>query len=315
MTFTFKLKGKDWIGLYLAVFGFYGIPLIANQFVARSMQHDPKNVLNLLLFFGLFAVTMLSILILITPILRRIIGNIYLGENSLKYSGKIGEFVLFNIGNLLLCLITLGIYFPWYLTKLWRYLLGKTTYNGNTFTFNGKGLHLLGLLIATVLFPMILYSVAIAFFAKGLNGNIAFIIVNQVVLIIIMVPYIYWIYKWMMNIGYKGYLIKWETQPIQAMVKLLKEILLTILTIGIYYPVALTKLYRYFIKLTTVSQQDVKKYSFNANFNYLSVWKIMWSQILLTIITLGIYGAWAYCKITALLVDNTSLIKTEGQLD
>lgn len=177
-----------------------------------------------------------------------------------------------------------------------------------------KGLHLLGLLAATLLFPMILYSTVVAFVAKGLNGNIAFIIINQIFVLLIMIPYIYWVYKWMMNISYKGYLIKWETRSIQSMVKILKEILLTILTIGIYYPVALTKLYEYFVKLTTASQQGNRVYSFNANYNYLSVWKTMWSQFLLTIITLGIYGAWAYCKVAKLILNNTSLIKAEEQI-
>lgn len=314
MTFSFKLKGKDWIGLYLAALAFYGIPAIAIQFISRKMQHDPQNFTNILYFFGLFAVMMFSLLILITPIIKRFIENIYLGDNSLKYSGKISEFVLLNIGNLLLCLITLGIYFPWYVTKLWRYILGRTSYNGNKFIFNGKGLHLLGLLLATIVFPMILYSIAISFFGKGLNDKLTFIVVNQIIVILIMIPYIYWVYKWMMNIGYKNYLIKWETNSIQSMVKILKEILLTILTIGIYYPVAVTKLYEYFIKLTTVSQQEIKVYSFNAKYNYLNIWKIMWSQILLSIITIGIYGAWAYCRIAKLIVDNTSMIKTEGQI-
>jgi len=43
----------------------------------------------------------------------------------------------------------------------------------------------------------------------------------------------------------------------------------------------------------------------------MSVWKTVWSPILLKIVNMGIYGAWAYCKVAALFVDNTSLITEE----
>jgi uncharacterized membrane protein YjgN (DUF898 family) len=159
---------------------------------------------------------------------------------------------------------------------------------------------------------MILYVLVIVFVVKGLNENAAFMVMNQVVLILIMTPHIYWVYKWTMNVSYKGYDIKWETNSIQSMAKILKELLLTLFSVGIYYPVAITKLDEYFVKLTKVSHQNVLRYSFRAKFNYLSVWKIMWTQFLLTIFTLGIYGAWAYCRVVKLMVDHTSLIKNEG---
>jgi hypothetical protein len=46
MNFSFRLKGKEFLGLYLAIFGFYLIPAIAIQFIAKGMQNDPKNLIN-----------------------------------------------------------------------------------------------------------------------------------------------------------------------------------------------------------------------------------------------------------------------------
>jgi hypothetical protein len=309
MNFSFTLKGRDWIGLYLAVFVFYFIPAIAMQFFARHMQKDPSNVMNLVVLFSLFIIMMLSMLILATPILNKIINSIHLNDRPLNYSGKIVEFVFLNIGGLLLCIITVGIYFPWYVTKLMRYLVGKTSYNNSNFIFNGKGLHLLGLLAATLLLPMILYSMVIACIGRGLNGGIFFAIFSQIIVFLVMIPYIYWIYKWMMNITYKEYLIKWDTIAIQSMGKILLEMVLTIITLGIYYPVAFAKLYQYFIRRTVICRQDIKTLALNAQFNFVNAWKIVWSQLLLTIVTCGIYGAWAYCRIIDLFISNTSLVK------
>jgi uncharacterized membrane protein YjgN (DUF898 family) len=309
MQLSFRLKGSDWIGLYLAAFVFYVGPLLAIQFVANNMERDPKNLTNLVWFFCLFALSMLSLLILATPILSRIVGGIRLGDTSLKYSGKTAGFVFLNIGNLLLSMVTLGIYFPWYLTRLWRYLVGRTSCGDQNFAFRGKGLHLLGILFATLVPPMVVYLIAVALLGKLMSGKVLVVVISQTILILLMIPYIYWVYKWTINIAYKGYLIRWETSAMESMAKILVEMLLTIVTIGIYYPVAITKLYQYFIARTVVTREGAKVYTFDAKFNYLSAWKTVWAQVILTIITCGIYGAWAYCKIANLFIGNTSLVK------
>jgi uncharacterized membrane protein YjgN (DUF898 family) len=309
--FSFKLKGSDWFGLYLAVIVFYIVPVVAMQLLGRAIKEDPGNISNMLAIFCLMVVMMLAILILATPILRKIIGGVCLNDQPFTYSGKTGEFVLLNIGRGLLSLITLGIYAPWYATRLLKYLAGRTSFHNASLSFNGKGFHLFGLLLATLVFPLIPYSVAVAAIGKGLIGNIWFAVVNQAVVVLILIPYMYFVYKWSVNAGYRGYSIRWETQALPSMGMILLQILLTIITLGIYYPVALAKIYAYFMSRTVAREQGSGGYSFNASFNYFGVWKTVWAQILLTVITCGIYGAWAYCRVIRVFVDNTSVKKLE----
>ncbi len=312
MNFSFKLKGSDWFGLYLAVIVFYFVPVVAMQLLARAMKEDPGNMSNLLAIFCLMVVMILAILFLATPILRKIIRGVCLNDQPFTYSGKTGEFVLLNIGRGLLSLITLGIYAPWYATRLLKYLAGRTSFQNTPLSFNGKGLHLFGLLLATLILPMLLCSVAIPLIIKGFAGNIWFAVVTQAVVVLILIPYMYFVYKWLVNAGYRGYSIRWETQALPSMGMILLQILLTIITLGIYYPVALAKIYAYFMNRTVARKQDSGGCSFNAGFKYFDVWKTVWAQILLTVITCGIYGAWAYCNVIRVFADNTSVKKLEA---
>ena len=312
MNFSFKLKGSDWFGLYLAVLVFYVVPVIVMQVLGRAMKENPGNMFNLLASFCLLAVMMVAILILATPILRKIIGGVCLNDQPFTYSGRTGEFVLLNIGRGLLSVITLGIYAPWYVTRLLKYLAGRTSFQNTSLSFNGKGLYLFGLLLATLILPMLLFSVAIPLIIKGFAGNIWFAVSIQAVVVLILIPYMYFVYKWSVNAGYRGYSIRWETQALPSMGMILLQILLTIITIGIYYPVALAKLYAYFMNRTIARKQGSVSYSFNASFNYFGIWKTVWTQILLTVITCGIYGAWAYCNVIRVFADNTSVKKLEA---
>src|SRR5271157_1938304 len=122
MAFSFRLKGKDWISLYLAVLVLYIIPTIAIQLLGKQVKNDPKNLINLLYMLCIFSFMLFSLLLLVTPVLKKIINNIYLNERPLKYSGDTAEFFFMNIGNILLSVITLSAYFPWYMTRLMKYL-------------------------------------------------------------------------------------------------------------------------------------------------------------------------------------------------
>jgi len=309
MNLSFKLTGKDWIGLYLAALVFYLVPIIGMQFLVR---HIPASTSSLAYAYGFLLFAMLSILILLTPILKKFIGRIYIEDKPLAYDGKIGRFVFLNIAYGLLAVITLFIYVPWSVAKVIGYMVGKTAYNGSNLSFNGKGSRLFVLLLLSLVLPMIVFSLATIPFAKDYAGNIGYFIVTQLITFIIIIPYIYYVYKWMVDISYKDYVMRWDTEALESMGTIAREILLSLITIGIYYPVACAKLYEYFVNRTVITQKDSRIFVFKAKFNYLEAWKVIWVQSLLTIITVGIYGAWAYCKIAALFVNNTSISQVKA---
>jgi len=309
MRLEFELKGKDWIGLYLSFLIFYFGPNIGMQILSRKMKSDPSDLAGSFLILLLFCIMVISALILFTPLMKIVVNNVKIGNDRLVYTGKIKDFLLLNTGNLLLSFITLGIYFPWYVKKLTDYIVKNIIFKEIKFIFAGRGLHLFGLLIVTLLIPMILYITGFVFLSKIYNTNRIFTSLSYVLVYVLMVPYCYYCYKWMVNIVYKNYKIRWSTSALSSMMVILRELCLTIITVFIYWPVAFSKLYQYFINRTVIEKERTILYSLKVKLDFFKVWKTIWGQVLLTIITFGIYGAWAYCNIIRLFINSTSIEK------
>ncbi len=89
----------------------------------------------------------------------------------------------------------------------------------------------------------------------------------------------------------------------------IREFFLTVITAGIYFPVAFAKIARLLTRQTYLNSDNNRVFQFDANYDYGTIWKTVWVQIILTIITCGIYGAWAYCNIARVYVNPISVAK------
>jgi hypothetical protein len=134
----------------------------------------------------------------------------------------------------------------------------------------------------------------------------SYALIQQLVMMFIMIPYMYLIYKWAVNIDYKDFHITWETDFWESCGKIAIEILLTIVTVGIYMPLAYLRLYTYFSQRTIVESNDSKR-KFGYEIDPLNDFLFIWGQTLLVIITLGIYYPWAICKIGKRVLGKTYL--------
>lgn len=95
----------------------------------------------------------------------------------IEFTGSGSEYFRIWIVNLLLLLVTLGIYFPWAKVRRLRYFYGNTLVDGEPLDFHGNPLKMLkGYLLVGLLFG--LYSVAGNFSAMA--GLIAFVIVMAI---------------------------------------------------------------------------------------------------------------------------------------
>ncbi|WP_077594591.1 YjgN family protein [Polaromonas sp. A23] len=95
----------------------------------------------------------------------------------IEFTGSGSEYFRIWIVNLLLLLVTLGIYFPWAKVRRLRYFYGNTLVDGEPLDFHGNPLKMLkGYLLVGLLFG--LYSVAGNFSAMA--GLIAFVIVTAI---------------------------------------------------------------------------------------------------------------------------------------
>ena len=145
--------------------------------------------------------------------------------------------------NVLLTIITLGIYYPWAKASYLKYVYRETEFKGGRFTFHGTGKELFIGMIKALLVLIILIS---ASFLAGYLGNPFYAYV-------VYIPALFFLYplaivgslkyrtsrsSWNgIHFGYRG--------TYSSMLKVhAKGLFLTIITLGIYYAWYLSSLYK-----------------------------------------------------------------------
>lgn len=304
--FGFTLTGKKllpyWLLMYSAIIALYFVLF----FVMRQTQFGAAHagIMPLILLLLMFLVYSISFF-LIKPILN----HIRYKEDFLSFDGTFGRFFGVFMGGLFLTIITLGVYLAWYTRKVFRFFVDNTTLKGDAFAFKGTGGRLFLILLLSMVLPIALFSVFVVSMQVTHASSellVAGSLFYQLIMSFIMIPYMYLVYKWMVNVTYKHYSIQWQTSFWSSIGKLFIEIFLSIITLGIYAPLAFVRLYAYFIH-RTVAQSDDATRLFVFEPDPFNDFLFLWGQILLTIVTLGIYYPWMICKVSSRFLGRTYL--------
>jgi uncharacterized membrane protein YjgN (DUF898 family) len=240
-------------------------------------------------------------------IVKLTIESIFYKDKSIEFKGSFGNFLGTLFLGIFLTIITLGVYAAWFIRDIHRFFIDNSSYNSNSMKFKGKGGKLFVIILLTIMVPIIVFSIVIAKYMLSNPSQISsMVIIQQIVMNLILIPYMYLVYKWMINIDYKEFNITWKTDFWSSCSKILMEMILTIITIGIYGPLAMLRLYKYFTD-RTIAESSERKLEFGFDMDQLNDFLFIWGQTLLTIITLGIYYPWAICKIGNRILSKTYL--------
>lgn len=194
-----------------------------------------------------------------------------------EFRGKGGElFVIFFFG-ILLTLVTIGIYSPWFIVKLNRYLYEKTTLKtdrGNVrFRFTGEG----GKLFEIMFFGFLLTVITLGFFGPWFVVNVLK-------------------YFWKNSHGRtedgRGYKLRFNGSGGVLFQVLLVGFLFSLITLGLYMPWFICKIYRFYIMNTTIhsGSKQVGKIDFQGSGREVfGTWLL---GFILSVITFAIYLAW-----------------------
>jgi hypothetical protein len=299
---SFNLTGKKlfpiWILfllLFIAPYLFVGISLTGLQHTSIAFTYllIPYLIIVAFVFTFFFAK-------LVIEGLSYNNNNVVFTGTFLKYSG------VFLLG-LFLSIITLGIYMAWFMKDMYKFFINNSSLDSHNMQFNGKGGKLFVILLLTMFIPIILFSLLFArFILAGSSQASSSILIVQVIMVVFMIPYFYLYYKWMVNLTYKDYTISWSTSFWPSCGKIAIEMFLSIITIGIYMPLAMLRLYKYFSE-KTVAKTAEKTLKLGFDIDQLNDFLFIWGQTLLGIVTLGIYFPWAYCKIGSRILGKTYL--------
>ncbi len=302
--FGFTLTGKKLFPVWILFLILFLLPYLILIFKMKNIQHGSSSFV---LFFPILLLLIIIAFLLTFYLTKLTIESLAFKDKSVVFNGTLGKFIGMVLLGLFLSIITFGIYSSWFIRNINRFFVNNSSYESQSFKFQGDGGKLFVILLLTIILPMLILIIAMTIFLiKNQAQASSFIYIQQLVTFIIMIPYTYFIYKWMVNIDYKDLNISWETDFWNSCGKIALEMGLSIITLGIYFPLAIIRLYKYFTNRTVASGKD-RKFKFGYDMEPLNDFLFLWGQMLLTIITLSIYYPWALSKIGNRILGKTYL--------
>jgi uncharacterized membrane protein YjgN (DUF898 family) len=225
-------------------------------------------------------------------------------ERRLIFAGSAGTLFGIHIVNVLLTVLTLGIYYCWAKVRVRSYLLSQTVFEGDRFAYHGTGRELLN---GTFKAGLVFGAVSVLFNAGpmlpgGTPVRIGAILVGYIGLLLL-IP--------VATVGARRYRLSrtsWRNirfsfqGPVTAFIKLfVGGMLLTGLTLGLYYPFFATARHGF---LVAHSQFGDRSFAFDGRGRDLFGPFLL--TLLLTVPTLGLAWFWFWARRTRYYWEHTS---------
>lgn len=305
---NFTLTGLQFLPVWIAFYLFFMIPYyflfgeLAELNSAEVSAEGPS-----FLFFFYLAIVMAMAFAFIYFLVKLMMQSIVFKGEILSCDFHLGKYIWIILSGLLFSIITFGIYFPWFIKNMHRFFIHSIGYNSHKFAFRGKGGKLFLIMTLTIFIPFLIVGILLFSILEheiDLQSQ-NFLMIYQLIVMFSLVPNIYLILKWAVDIRYKDYFISWDTEFFPATGKIAVELVLAVITIGIYFPMAYIRLYSYFAEHTKSNVVNGSQISMGYDGDQFSVFLFMWGQILLTVITLGIYYPWAFSRIAHRVLTQT----------
>lgn len=208
----------------------------------------------------------------------------------LRFHGQGGTLFGIQIVNLLLIVVTLGIYSFWGKVRVRRYLYGQTEFAGDRFSYHGLGMELfMGALKA---FGLIVLFYVLLVAASMMVGDIAVVLLYLAILVAI--PFaLYGAMRYSLSrTAWRGIRFSFRGKLKECLGTYLGGALLTLVTLGVYYPWFHNRMRSYWVNNT---------YFGNTPFRYQANAKPLLGSfllaILLTIPTLYLVWFWFSAKL------------------
>ena len=312
---------------YVICFITYGIYTYNVTMARIAMMQDPEMLSAYGMGYGVGSslaslwgalVYWLVCLLLGFVFIRLMVDGIAYKGVTLRTDYNFGKYLWLVVSNGFLTIITLGIFYPWYYTRLIRYFSVNALYEGRPFRFKGLGSTLFCILTFVLIIPyailITLLVVSAGAAAVGSSFFSGFAPVCIVLILLLLMLAYYLMFKWFIDFSHGDKQFKLQAQTAPSVLFLFIQFLLTCFTLGIYYPAAIVLTYRYFVRRTVVfSSED----ELTGHFGYDGEpgWDFLYllGQFLLCLITLGIYSPWMVVRVSRRLAGHTYVELPEGE--
>ncbi len=229
-------------------------------------------------------------------------------DNQLRYQGDTSKFALIFFKNVLLTILTLGIYYPWAQVEFLKFHSNATILKDNNFNFQGNAKDVLRSFITVFIFVSIGY---ILLFSSTVSSNIvtqsSLLICSYLIFIILIPLIIHGTVKYRsQKTTWKGVQFSYLGSKTELFWKFISGILISVLTLGIYTPWFMTELRKY-----VIGHLRFGNLSFEFKGDGAKLFWIQFKFILLYILTLGIYTFWYIKELLEFYVDNIEVNQNE----
>jgi uncharacterized membrane protein YjgN (DUF898 family) len=303
---SFHLDGKQlfpyWISTFLLGIVLVIIYVIRSRAILAGDNSFATSVMLVLTFVLLVGV----IYVFYYYVLKFSIDSTEYQGERLTTSYTISEFLKTFLFGAFLSLITLGVYLPWFVQRLMVFFIEGSSYKGVRYKFDGDGLTLFGILTLLVVVPI----VALSFISIAIYGpqSVEEGILLNIYQLVVMAPLYTLLLKWMVDGSYNGYQISLKVDFFRFMGFIFVHMLLTVITVGIYFPLFYLNIYKYVLSHTSCENAAGDRVALDYDLERGADFMLIWGQLLLTIVTAGIYLPWAYAKIMQRVLSKTSLV-------
>jgi len=230
------------------------------------------------------------------------------GPLSFEYHGEHGKFFEIYLKNMLLTLFTLGIYSFWARVQNNQYVYRNLQFNGRSFDYHATGKELfVGFLKGmAIIFAAVLGVMAIGGALKAVFGEM----IGGILLWVVLIPLYFLAIPFLMHgkmrfrlarTSWSNIRFRYDGEYKELAILFAKSLLLMFVTLGLYAPVYINNLQKYFTNHSTIGQ---------ARFEYqgksMDLFWIYLKGMLLTLVTLGLYYPWFLASATRYAMDNTT---------
>jgi hypothetical protein len=126
--------------------------------------------------------------------------------------------------------------------------------------------------------------------------------IGKIAIELVMAVILVFIFQWLTSFIV---ITLWNPDSFPSAGKIAVELVLAVTTLSIYFAMAFIRLYSYFAEHTKSNIIDGKQFTMGYVGDQVSDFRFMWKQILLTAITLGFYYPWAFSRIASRVLTQT----------
>ncbi|MEI6948271.1 DUF898 family protein [Paraflavisolibacter sp. H34] len=220
---------------------------------------------------------------------------------ELAFHGKGSDYFKISIVNTILCILTLGLYYPWAKAKSLQFLYGNSTFEQTPFVFSGTGKEMFRGFITAVAILVGLYALLVGLVALDQPG--LGVLVFYCCFLALVPLSLHGSYRYRMSkTSWRGIRFGYSGNRKELVVLFFKGLLLTVVTFGIYGAWFANNLRRYIVGNIRAGDARFTFSGEGSDFFGLNL-----KGYILTLLTLGVYSFWWQKDLYAFFVNNLRL--------